>query len=249
MLYLSGKVVAGGNGQGNRTDQLSNPTDLILDKENDSLIDCDFGNRRVMRWSHRNGTNGEIIISNIDCYGLTMDNDGYLYVSDGSKHEVRRWKIGDISGTVLAAENGTGDRLDQFNGPTSIFFDQAHSQYVSDLLNHHVMKWAKGAKEGIVFVGGHGKGNGLTQFYYPRGIAVDHLGTVYVTDCINDRVLRWAKKATQGSVVADGNGEGTRANQFNSPFGLSFDSKGNLSISEKNNHRVQKFNIDPSSNT
>src|ERR1700722_10432049 len=49
----SGRVVAGGNGRGNRTDQLNAPSDVIVDKEADSLIICDNGNRRMMRWSRR----------------------------------------------------------------------------------------------------------------------------------------------------------------------------------------------------
>ena len=78
----SGQVVAGGNGQGNRTDQLNKPTDVIVDKETDSLIICDWGNRRVMRWSRRSRTSGETIIDNIPCWGLTMDDERFLYVSD-----------------------------------------------------------------------------------------------------------------------------------------------------------------------
>ena len=66
----SGQVVAGGNGQGSGNHQLSNPTDVIVDKERDSLIICDCSNRRVVRWPRRNGTNGETIISNIDCCGF-----------------------------------------------------------------------------------------------------------------------------------------------------------------------------------
>ncbi|CAF4388479.1 unnamed protein product, partial [Rotaria sordida] len=43
----NGQVVAGGNGQGNRLDQLDYPSDVLIDKETDSLIICDQGNRRV----------------------------------------------------------------------------------------------------------------------------------------------------------------------------------------------------------
>ncbi|CAF4510055.1 unnamed protein product, partial [Didymodactylos carnosus] len=42
----SGQVVAGGNEEGNETHQLSNPFDVIVDKERDSLIICDSSNRR-----------------------------------------------------------------------------------------------------------------------------------------------------------------------------------------------------------
>ncbi|CAF4386747.1 unnamed protein product, partial [Rotaria sordida] len=43
----NGQVVAGGNGEGNRLDQLDRPTDVLIDKETDSLIICDLANRRV----------------------------------------------------------------------------------------------------------------------------------------------------------------------------------------------------------
>lgn len=86
--------MAGENGKGNRNDQLNYPTEVIVDKENDYLIICDRDNRRVVRWLRRNGRSGETLISNIDCWNLIMDNDGYLYVSDDKKHEVIRWRMG-----------------------------------------------------------------------------------------------------------------------------------------------------------
>ena len=88
----SGQVVAGGNGQGNGAHQLSNPYDVIVDKERDSLIICDSSNERVVRWPRRNGTSGETIISNINCWGLTMDENGSLYLNDYGKDEVRRYR-------------------------------------------------------------------------------------------------------------------------------------------------------------
>ncbi len=131
----TGRIVAGGNGQGNRNDQLYWPTKVIVDKENDSLIICDFGNRRVVRWPRRNGRSGETLISNIHCWDLIMDNDGYLYVSDTEKDEVRRWKMGETNGTIIAGGNGQGNRLDQLNYPYYIFIDEDHSVYVSRRFN------------------------------------------------------------------------------------------------------------------
>lgn len=40
-----GRVVAGGYGSGNGTSQLNCPTDVIIDRENESLIVADQGNR------------------------------------------------------------------------------------------------------------------------------------------------------------------------------------------------------------
>ena len=241
----SGQVVAGGNGKGNRTDQLNYPTDVIVDKETDSLIICDRGNERVMRWSRRSDTtNGETIIENIDCWGLTMDDQRFLYVSDYEKHEVRRYRMGETNGTVVAGGNGKGDRLNQLNEPAYVFVDRDQSVYVSDFSNNRVMKWVKDAKEGIVVAGDRGPGNNLTQLSYSQGMFVDQLGTVYVADYQNNRVMRWHKGAAQGSIIVGGNGGGAQANQLYLPVGLSFDRHGNLYVVEYLNHRVQRFSIE-----
>ncbi|CAF5026215.1 unnamed protein product, partial [Rotaria sp. Silwood1] len=240
----NGKVVAGGNGQGNGAHQLNYPRDVIIDKESDSLIISDYVNRRVVRWPRRNGTRGETIISNIACWGLTMDDNGFLYVVDVEKHEVRRYKIGDTKGTVVAGGNGQGSRLYQLSYPRYVFVDRDHSVYVSVCENHRVMKWKEGAKQGIVVAGGKGEGNRLTQLHEPEGLVVDQLGTVYVTDSWNHRIMRWPKGATQGSVIVGGNGYGAKSNQLASPTGLSFDRHGNLYVVDYGNERVQKFNIE-----
>ena len=240
----SGQVVAGGNQQGSGAHQLSNPQDVIIDKERDSLIICEYSNARVIRWPCQNGTSGEIIISNINCVGLTMDENGSLYIVDCGKHEVRRYGRGESEGTVVAGGNKNGNRLDQLSSPDYVFVDRDHSVYVSEWGNDRVMKWMEGAKQGIVVAGGQGVGNGLTQLSYPQGVIVDQLGTVYVADDGNARIMRWSKGATQGSVIVGGNGEGSQSNQLNSPMGLSFDRHGNLYVVDNGNHRVQKFNIE-----
>ncbi|CAF4814391.1 unnamed protein product, partial [Rotaria socialis] len=242
----NGHVVAGGKGQGNGLHQLNGPTDVLIDKETDSLIICDYGNKPVVRWCRRSGTTqGEILIDNIDCHGVAMDDQRYLYVSDVGKHEVRRYQLGEKNGTLVAGGNGEGNGLNQLNYPTYIFVDRDHSVYVSDNNNHRVMKWVEGAKEGIVVAGGQGKGNALTQLHWPNGIFVDTLGTLYVADSNNNRVMRWTQgDKTQGAVIVGGNGQGEGANQFNYPIGLSFDRHGNLHVADMNNARVQRFSIE-----
>ncbi|CAF1420996.1 unnamed protein product, partial [Rotaria sordida] len=239
-----GRIVAGGNGPENDFDQLSYPTNIIIDRQSDSFIISDFGNKRIVRWPRSNGTNGETIISNIRCYGLAMDDNGFLYVSDWDKHEVRRYRIGENQGTIVAGGNGAGNRLDQLNYPISVFVDQAHLIYTSDYYNHRVMKWIEGSRCGIVVAGGRGQGNSFTQLSNPRGIVVDQSGNIYVADESNYRIVRWSPGATQGSVIVGGYGQGSLSNQLSNPMGLSFDREGNLYVNDTGNHRVQKFNID-----
>ncbi|CAF5067599.1 unnamed protein product [Rotaria sp. Silwood1] len=73
-------VVAGGNGQGDRSDQLNAVSSVVVDK-NGTIFICDYQNRRVQQW-FRDDNQGQTIISDITCFGLAMDNEGALYVSD-----------------------------------------------------------------------------------------------------------------------------------------------------------------------
>ncbi|CAF4900045.1 unnamed protein product [Rotaria socialis] len=242
----NGQVVAGGKGRGNGLHQLSYPTDVLIDKETDSLIICDRGNERLVRWSRRSGTTqGELLIGNIDCWGLAMDEQRYLYVSNRRKHEVRGYQLGEKNGTLVAGGNGEGNGLSQLNVPTYLFVDRDHSVYVSDSSNHRVMKWNKGAKEGIVVAGEQGSGSALTQLQYPEGIFVDTLGTLYVADQVNHRVMRWTQgNKRQGTVIVGGNGHGKGVNQLQYPYGLSFDRHDNLYVADAGNNRVQRFSIE-----
>ena len=239
----SGQVVAGGNGKGNRNDQLNGPANVILDKKTNALIICDLYNRRLVRWNRQDGASGETILGHIHASGVVMDNDGYLYISDANNHEVKRWKIGDANGIVVAGGNGRGSSLNQLSRPYYICIDDDHSVYVSDYDNHRVVKWIQGAREGIVVAGGRDKGNDLTQLSRPCGLVVDQSGTMYIADAGNNRIMSWAKDANQGNIVLGGNRR-KQISQFNWPCDLAFDRQNHLYVLDSNNHRVQKFSVD-----
>ncbi|CAF4051194.1 unnamed protein product [Adineta steineri] len=230
-----GQIIAGGNGKGNQLDQLNRPTDVIYDQQNDSTIIADYGNRRVIQ-------NQQILINNIDCWGLAMDKQGFLYVSNWRKNEVRRWKIGeyDNEGIVVAGGNAKGYQFSQLNFPTFIFVDEEQSVYVSDYNNDRVVKWRKDAKEGRIVAGGNGQGENLNQLFAPEGVIVDDLGRIYVADCENHRIMRWFEGKEEGEIVVGGNGI---ENELNGPMGLSFDDEGNLYVADCDNYQIKKFEI------
>ena len=185
----NGKVIAGGQGRGNRLDDLNRPTDVLIGKEMNSIFIADRWNRRVLRWFRREEiTQGEVIVDNIDCWGLAMDHQRYLYVSDTDKDEVRRYTIGEKNGIVVAGGNGQGNQLNQLNCPTYLFVGEEQAVYVCDTDNHRVMKWNKGANQGIAVAGGQGRGGALIQLSYPQGLFVDTSHAIYVADARDDRV-------------------------------------------------------------
>jgi len=239
-----GRIVAGGNEKGNGYHQLNYPTKVIIDKINDCFIIADCANRRVVRWPRQNGQSGQIIINDVKCIDIVMHENEYLYVCDDQKHEVRRWKIGESQGVIVAGGNGKGDLLNQLNEPSFISIDEDETTYVSDYGNHRVMKWLKGAEEGIIVAGGQGEGNSLKQLSYPEGIVIDRSGTLYVSDWGNHRIVRWIKNAKEGTIIAGGNKRGNQSNQLDCPAGLSFDDENNLYIADFGNHRIQKYFVD-----
>ncbi|CAF3698455.1 unnamed protein product [Rotaria socialis] len=261
----NGMTIAGGHGLGDATNQLNGPHSLFVG-DDQTVFTADWGDHRIMqwkkgdttngqvvagngravRWSRRSGTiQGEILIDNIACWGLALNEQRYLYVSDYGKHEVRRYQLGEKNGTLVAGGNGKGDGVNQLNLPRYLFVDQQQNVYVSDFDNNRVVKWNKGEKEGIVIAGGQGKGGALTQLSSPLGLFIDTLGTLYVADEGNHRVMRWTQGDNkQGTVIVGGNSQGAGANQFNYPRGLSFDRHGNLYVADLHNHRAQRFSIE-----
>ena len=224
---------------------MNTPVDVIADEKNKSVIICDWINRRVVRWSLENQHDIEILIGNISCSRLTMNENGDLFVSDFENHAVKRWRKDEKGGkgTIVAGGNGQGSKLNQLNGPLAIFIDEEETIYVSDYRNNRVMKWLKGASEGIVVAGGQGQGNSLKQLYSPEGLVVNEVGDIYVADWGSHRIMCWLLGLKEGRVVVDGNGEGKGSNQLTYPFGLSFDVENNLYVADWYNHRIQRFGI------
>ncbi|CAF1442580.1 unnamed protein product [Adineta steineri] len=238
------ETVAGGDGIGKEINPLIYPINMIINKENDCFIIDDFQNKRIMQYSRQNNETGQIIMSNINCYGLAIDKYGFIYVSDYEKHEVRKFKIGDQNGKIVAGGNGRGTNLNQLNCPTFMFVDDDCSLYISDCANHRIIKWLKDAKQGVIVAGGNGEGSSFKQLSGPKGIIVDEFNQIYVADYGNNRVMCWVEGATKGSIVVGGNGCGEELNQLFYPMGLSFDQQRNRYVVDSGNNRIVKFEVD-----
>ncbi|CAF3504616.1 unnamed protein product [Rotaria socialis] len=115
-------TVAGSNGNGCATNQLSASWGLFIEKDH-TIIIADSRNHRIIRWKMCD-RNGQVVA------------DG----NDLGKHEVKRYQTGDRTVTLVANGNGNGTNLNQLSTPTSVFVDLQQALYVSDYLNNRVMK-------------------------------------------------------------------------------------------------------------
>jgi len=231
----------------NGTGQLSYPRDIAINKKDGTMFICDKGNSRIVRW-RENSTEGQTLLSNVECESLMMDHEGSLIASELNRDRVTKWHgIDEKESTqkVVAGGHGKGSALNQLNQARDIVIDeQDHSIYISDSDNHRIIKWTEGATEGIVVAGGNSKGNGTHQLAYPRGIALDGNGNLYIADTSNNRIVRWKQGAQSGTVIVSGELIGS-GQQPPEPFGMTFDEHfHNLYVTDWANSRLLRFYID-----
>ncbi len=135
--------------------------------------------------------------------GLTIDQNGNLYVADAYNHRVRMIDTSRLVST-LAGSGSTGQGNGGyangnfgtaiFNTPTELFFDTLNNKlYISDTFNNRVRLADISTTMVTNFAGSGTAGflNGIdtiATFNYPRGLAVDSAGNVYVSDFNNHSV-------------------------------------------------------------
>jgi sugar lactone lactonase YvrE len=144
-----GKVAVGGNGKGNKLNQLSRPSYLYVD-EHQSVYISDWENHRVIKWT-KDAKEGVVVAGgNGEGHGLNqlsqpqgvlVDRWGYIYVTDGGNHRIVRWCEGDKEGEIVAGGNGKGKESNQLHGPTGLAFDDEGNLYVADYGNNRIQKF------------------------------------------------------------------------------------------------------------
>ena len=144
-----GTVVAGGNGKGNRLDQLSNPRYVFVDRDH-SVYVSDGGNDRVMKWME--GRKEGIVVAGGQGKGNSLRQLSYprgvvvdqldtVYVADCGNDRIMRWMKGATEGNIIVGGNGEGSRSNQLNYPDGLSFDRHGNLYVVDRGNHRIQKF------------------------------------------------------------------------------------------------------------
>ncbi len=198
-------TVAGGNGQGNATNQLSMPYGMFIDN-NKNLYVADAGNSRIMMYAP-DSTNGTIVAGGNGMgsaanqlnnpFGVFVDNNGYLYVADAGNNRIQKFAPGSTiasNGITVAGGNGSGTAANQLSYPNNVFVDADGNVFVSDN-NNRIQKFPAGSTSttnGITIAGGHGHGAVSNQLSGPWGIFIDKNGNVFVGDESNHRVQKFS---------------------------------------------------------
>lgn len=182
--------------------------------------------------------------------GITLNDNGIIYVSDTLNNVIRRI---DTYGNVTTYA-GKKDDNSILNEPVGIAIDKKGNLYVADSGNHQIKKITGKDKIEIVagihfskdlesgyWSGGYIDGNAKASYFnFPKGISVKEDGTVYVTDTYN-HVLREIKNDTVSTVVGGGvagnKTDDKHITYFDGPAGVTY-VKGTLFIADQWNNRI-----------
>jgi sugar lactone lactonase YvrE len=138
----NGTIVDGVTGVADAAiNHLSSPQSIIFDNISRLWI-ADFGNNRVVTLI--NGSSPTIQVVNVSgVAGLKFDSAGTLYIVEGNRNQVSRWRS-DWNRTecILACNNGvSGTSAAQLNSPERVEMDSFGNLIISDTVNHRIQKF------------------------------------------------------------------------------------------------------------
>ncbi|MDX2128144.1 MAG: NHL repeat-containing protein [Chloroherpetonaceae bacterium] len=191
-------------------------------------------------------------------YGITIGNDGVIYVSDNGNHVIRKilptGVVQTLSGNGSSgSQNGLPDST-RFNSPIRLAVDSLGNVYVADFNNNVIRKVTPDGVSSVYAgsgVAGFADGDSTqAQFYSPAGICLAPGLILYVTDFNGHRVRKITpdRKVTTyaGSGISGfADGIGISA-QFLGPSDVAIDKSGNLYVSEFLSNRIRKISPDQS---
>jgi len=191
-----------------------------------------------------------------DPLGLTVAQDGTVYMSDQQSHKILR--ISPAGMVVTLAGSGSMGSVDSigklacFNQPSGIVVDAAGTVFVADYSNNLIRKITSDGR--VTTLAGSKKaisldGKGLEAgFNGPYGIALGDSGMLYITETLGGKVRKVASDGTVTTIAGSGenctiDGLGKEAS-FNNPTGIVFGDAGILYVTEPNNGSIRQITPD-----
>ena len=198
-LLRNGKTVAGGNGEGDSSNQLDDPNGVFVDGKGNLWV-ADTHNQRIQEFI-AGSEMGITIGANLPNAPVTPTNlfvsdDGAVYVADYVASRIKKLARNAKKWIDVAGQNN------EMKLTRGVWVDKNNNVYATDEGNSRVLKYSPDFTAPVVVAGGNGYGRALNQLAKPVSVVLDNANNIYVTEEKNQRVTKWFPGAVQGIIVA-----------------------------------------------
>jgi hypothetical protein len=132
-------------------------------------------------------------------FGITVDNQGDLFIADFANSRIRKVNSSGIISTVAGngSQGFSGDggsaTAAALNNPSSVAVDKNGNLFIADINNNLIREVTSGiittvAGNGSQGFGGDGGAGTSAKLFFPQGVAVDGNGDLFIADLGNRRV-------------------------------------------------------------
>src|SRR5262245_15572583 len=183
-----------------------------------------------------------------DFFGVAVDDDDQVYLSDGTGDSVRRINSDGSLRTIFS----------DLDTPSGLAFERGKWFSAGSLIvantGAHTIVWidlgtgAPGFVIGAPGQSGFADGDAShARFNGPVGVAVNKNGVVFIADTCNDRIR--AIEDGRVRTIAGGaepgfrDGRGAEA-RFDTPCGIAVNADGSLLVADTGNHRIRRVTLD-----
>lgn len=188
-------------------------------------------------------------------YGLVVDAQGTLYVSDSGNHDIRKiTPEGVVTTHAGTGVQGAADGVSasaSFDSPSALALDRLGNLYVFDSGNFSIRKIsASGVVTTLAGSGAQGYSDGkgtAATFNMISGIVADKDGTLYVSDTFNNTIRKVSPDgmvstlAGQPGRAGNVNGAVSSTALFSMPAGIALGADGSLFVADAGNHMIRKI--------
>lgn len=225
-------------------DGLGEPTGVDVDNHDEVYV-LDSDDRRVVKCSP--DAVCEDLVVGLPAWSLdvAVDSDGNVYVSNWTRHEVRKYSSDGADLSTFVGEQGVPYEPDEarLNRPRGVDVAADGSIYVTEGRGFRVVKLNAAGEQvwtaGEAGVWGSDNGHFGSWWDGPWDVAVDAEGYVYVTDTGNNRVQILNP---DGSYHDTFGSPGSGDYQFSCPTGIAISPEsGNIFVADRCNHRIQVY--------
>ena len=244
------------NPHGVEVDKLGNV--YIADRYNHVIRKLDInGNVTTIAGTGVKGSaDGQGVLASFnEPWGITVGDDGTIYVADTRNNKVRKISpTGLVSTLAGTGSYGVKDAVNPlqatFGNPLGIAVDNLGNVYVADHLTSIIRKIAVTGQvttiAGDINNAGLVDGNGKNAWFNkPYGLELDQKGNLYVADEHNHAIRKIFPNGdvvTLGGSGVIGSKDGDKTvSTFNNPWDITIDSIGNIYIMDGYNYVVRKM--------